>query len=293
MAESDDPRELGHVNGVEQGIGRGTPIKLRKLGGAIALTLKLINQTYHKHGLGRFPCWWLDTNAGSGRNVFRDQGVEFDCEGSPLLLRQHAAEYLGGRRLNAVLCDRDEGAIATLKRHLAPSGHQHYYDCVCCDNETAVVDFASRIRACENPAKALGCICLDPNGWFCRARATETGPPVRALQEFVKEFPRIDIIANLNARFYQLALGNPHNPDPPGPREVLACLKKQHWLVSATRVQGSFFFHVVGRNFRAGDHARLGWHHLDSEEGRHIILAVEGKRQGLFPYCEQPRSGGL
>jgi hypothetical protein len=87
MAEFDDPRELGHVNGVGQGIGRGTPIKLRKLGGAIALTLKLINQTYHKHGLGRFPCWWLDTNAGSGRNVFRDQGVEFDCEGSPLLLR--------------------------------------------------------------------------------------------------------------------------------------------------------------------------------------------------------------
>jgi hypothetical protein len=43
---------------------------------------------------------------------------------------------------------------------------------------------------------------------------------------------------------------------------------------------------AVGRNLKTGSHPALGFHHIDSDEGRFIMLKAEGKRQGVMTFNE-------
>jgi hypothetical protein len=216
-----------------------------------------------------FTFWFLDANAGSGHNDFAN------VPGSPVVFHLAADRWLRGLRRCAFLCDINRDAITHLSDRLGAWSSSSIL--LPYDNEEVLEVFAERIRSCENPRFAVGCIIADPNGyWYRNARGE--GPPIKGLVKFASEFPRIDIVLNLNARAYRLQRGQGHGVLPP--LEVLASLKKKYWLVRYTKHRGDHWLLAVGRNFETDPHSSLGFHRLDSEAGRAIMMLVEGGRQG-------------
>jgi hypothetical protein len=152
------------------------------------------------------------------------------------------------------------------------------------DNQEAIEVFAECIRRAERPKYAIGSILIDPNGYFYRNQAGD-GAPVDAVKWFSREFPRIDLILNLNIRTYQMQTAHGHAVE--APREVLRSLNKAHWLVGQTHTAGRRFLLAIGRNMPTGDHRALGLYRLESPQGQWIMNLAEGKRQHELP--ELPR----
>jgi hypothetical protein len=240
---------------VSQGQGAGTLDKERRIAAAVSISARIAD----KPRFAGYPFWILDCNAGSGWNA------KVNVPGSPLVLSEIAA---GFRHLRPVscFCDRDAVAIAELRRRLAPYPQSIIlHD----DNEVALQRFAATIRQREpNPHYALGVVLVDPNGYWYRS-ADGNGVPVIGLSAFVWEFPRIDLVLNLNAYTYQLQRGKGDAVLAPG--DVLASLNRKHWLVARTYVGQSRFILAVGRNWPVGDHKALGFYHAESPQGQAIL----------------------
>lgn len=247
-----------------QGQSTATADKERCIGSAITIGMTIANKAFGGKG---FRYWHLDANAGSGWND------DVDVPGSPLVFQYARAERLTDMQVEAFFCDMNVDRLKQLEARL----HQ-YPNCYCLpgDNEEAIDVFAQAIRSRENAQFAVGSVVVDPNGYWFRNQKGE-GAPVRALTEFSKEFPRIDIILNLNATAYKRQDGAGHEVMPP--RAVLESLNKSCWLVRRTVCRGADFLLAVGRNMKTGDHTSLGFHHLHSDAGMEVMLRVEGKRQ--------------
>jgi hypothetical protein len=254
-----------------QGQSVATLDKERCIASALSIGMKIANRAYSGRG---YRYWHLDCNSGSGWND------DVDVPGSPLVFHRAADEYLTGMKREAFFCDIDFDRLKILKNRISNQCSSY---CLPGDNEEAIQVFAERIRSSDNPRYAAGSVIVDPNGYWYRNSRGE-GPPVNALTEFSKEFERIDIILNLNATAYKRQVGAGFEMI--APRDVLFSLNRSHWLVRRTICRGSDFLLAVGRNLKTGSHPALGFHHIDSDEGRFIMLKAEGKRQGVMTFNE-------
>jgi hypothetical protein len=248
-----------------QGQSAATLDKERCLGSALTIGMNVGDRPKFS-GRG-FSYWHFDANAGSGWNDLA--GVD----GSPVVFHRVPDQHLRILKREAFFCDINVAALRELSGRLGDWPGYLFPD----DNEDALTVFAERIRQVERPEFAVGSIIVDPNGyWFRNAKGE--GAPVKSLTRFAAVFPCIDIVLNLNVRTYKLQRAQ--GQDVRSPIEVLESLRKKYWLVRRTQAGGDQFLLAVGRNIPTGDHKRLGFHKLDSDEGRHIMTIAHGKRQG-------------
>lgn len=253
-----------------QGQSLATIDKERRIGAALSVSMKIASAKFANKG---YRFWHFDANSGSGWNEM--VGVP----GSPLVFWQIARACLRGLQPAPFFCDIDPVAIGELKKRLDGSGDRS--SLLPGDNQEAIEVFAEVIRRSGERSKfVVGSVLIDPNGYFYRD-ANGFGAPVEAIQWFTREFPRIDLLLNLNVRTYQLQHAQRHAVR--SPRELLGALNKTHWLVGRAYVGHARFLLAVGRNMDAGDHRAIGLHRLGSPEGQLILNAAEGSRQDELP----------
>lgn len=268
-----------------QGQGGGTLDKERKIGSAESIGMTIANGLAKRQAWRQsVPYFHLDLNAGSGWNEIAE------CPGSPVVFCELAQQQITAMPLYAWFCDKNQAAIDKLERWLTHYGHlpQSGISLLCEDNRSAIVRFAEQVRRRDRPQYAIGSLLCDPNAWFYRAK-DGAGVPVEEVIEFAAEFPKIDIILNINYRFYNMAQGVDRRRRLRGkqdsfsvlsPDEIRARLNRKHWLVSHQHFGGDRFWLAIGRNVPTGDHRRLGLVHWDSPEGRQVMNTVAGGRQG-------------
>lgn len=263
----------------QQGQSLATIDKERRIGAALSVGMQIASAKFGHMG---FNYWHFDANAGPGWNSL------VNTAGSPLVFWQVATACLSGLRPAPFFCDIDTDALRRLQVRMrsAPTLAERSV-LLPGDNQDALEVFAEVIRARERrPQFAVGSVLIDPNGYFYR-NPKGIGAPIDALKWFTREFPRIDVVLNLNIRTYQMQAAHGHNVLPP--REVLASLNKQHWLVAQANVSngngkgGNRFLLAVGRNVETGDHKKLQLYKHTSEHGEYILNMAEGKRQNDLP----------
>ena len=267
-----------------QGQGGGTLDKERKIGSAEALGMTVAN------GLAKRATWrqtkpyfHLDLNAGSGWNEIAG------CPGSPLVFLELAQQKLTALPIYAWFCDINPVAIDKLEKCLIQYGHlpQQGVSLLCEDNQSVIGRYAEQIRRRDRPEHALGSLLCDPNAWFYRNREG-VGVPVEEIFAFAEEFPKIDIILNVNYRLYGMQRGAGQVVLSPG--EIRAMMNRMHWVVSRQHLGGNNrFWLAVARNLSTGDHKGLGLHHWDSAEGQYIMRIVTGDRQGELDFPKQQK----
>lgn len=254
-----------------QGQSLATIDKERRIGAALSVSMRIASRTLGGRG---FTFWHFDANAGSGWNE------KINTAGSPLVFWQVAEMCLKGFKPAAFFCDLDLDAMRRLQGRLrgitaaAPASFL-----LPGDNQDGLEVFAENIRRAERPRFAMGSVVVDPNGYYYR-NPKGVGAPISALKWFCREFPRIDIVLNLNIRTYQLQASQGHDVLPP--REVFAALNRKHWLVAQANVSTGRFLLAVGRNIETGDHKSLQLYRHDSAEGEYILNMAHGKRQGML-----------
>ena len=263
-----------------QGQSLGTIYKERRIGSALSVCMRIAVSRFGGKG---YQFWYLDSNAGSGMNDL--VGVE----GSPLVFYRQADQWLSTMPPQAFFAEIDENRVRQLWRRIQASNWRERSRLIPRDNEKALKIFGQCIEQHENPRHAVGAILVDPNGWFDRAKNGE-GVPVEGLFEFVKKFPKIDLILNLNVRSYQLARTQQWGERLLSVRELMPKLRKRYWLLGRVQPPGSRFILMIGRNIETRPHTRLGLHLADSAEGREIIEWAEGHRQSNLPQLSLPRT---
>jgi hypothetical protein len=273
---------------VKQGQGDGTLDKERKIGSAESIGMRMANFWAKKNAWRQTrPYFHLDLNAGSGWNEIAG------CPGSPMVFCELAQRQLTAMPVYAWFCDYDAAAIAKLEHWLVHYGHlpQSGLSLLCEDNKSVIGRFAEQVRRRDRPQHALGSLLCDPNAWFYRAKNGGGGVPVDEVIQFAEEFLKIDIILNINYRWYSQAQGKDSKLRLVGkeeqfaalsPDEIRTKLKRRHWLVSRQTFGKNRFWLAIGRNHPTGDHRKLGMYHWDSEEGLQIMNMVNGERQGNF-----------
>ena len=249
-----------------QGQGSGTEFKERGIKAALTVSLKIAA----KPSLSMFRYWHIDLNSGCGFNE------KANCFGSPVAFID-AAQENGREDYAAFFVDMDGGAIQKLEKNVLKDNARCFS--FIGDNKEALPIIAQYIKnSGDNPQYAHGSILVDPNGYFGK----ET--PHEQLIEFSKEFPRIDIILNLNTRQHTLFSANIRKERKgwtkekfnPSLSEIPMIFNKSYWLIRGEIGSGDKFVLMVGRNIKAGDHKALGFCHLDSETGQRIVNKVEG-----------------
>ncbi len=256
-----------------QGQSLATIDKERRIGSALSIGMQIASAKFSGSG---FKFWHFDANAGSGWND------EIGVAGSPLVFWDVARACLRGMEPMPFFCDIDREALRSLQRRLMGDPEASEKSVLLPgDNEEAIEVFAETIRRSERPEYAVGSVLVDPNGYFYRGRDGK-GPPSNALGWFCREFPRIDVVLNLNIRTYSMQLERGHAVIPPD--QVLASLRKRHWLVGRAYVAQSRFLLAIGRNVATGDHRRLRLYDSGSVAGRLILDAAAGRRQQEIGY---------
>jgi len=262
---------MRHASDTSQGQSLATIDKERRIGAALSVSMRIASRALGGKG---YTFWHFDANAGSGWNE------KINTPGSPLVFWQVADVCLSGFKPAAFFCDLDVDAMRRLQsrlRSIPGSASASYL--LPGDNQEGLEVFAECIRRSEKTKYAMGSVVIDPNGYYYR-NPKGIGAPIYALQWFCREFPRIDIVLNLNIRTYQLQASQGHNVLPP--REVLYGLNRKHWLVAQAHVSTGRFLLAVGRNFETGDHKNLQLYRHDSAEGEYILNMADGKRQGVL-----------
>jgi hypothetical protein len=253
-----------------QGQGASTPDKERRIGAALAVSAKIANS---KFGRFRPPFHILDTNCGSGWNKAAD------CPGSPIVAHVIADQHLPQMRPHLFACDISSDMIKRLRVRLQAEPHHLARTFLFeGDNEEAVRLFAGGINRMErNPQHAVGAIIVDPNGYWYRSREG-LGAPINTLPRFCQRYPKIDLILNLNMRWFRMARAHPWGTVVEDPITLLLRMKS-HWLVSRPGNGSTSFLIAVGRNIPTREHRALGFHALSSDEGKSIVAAACGGRQ--------------
>lgn len=256
-----------------QGQSSATLDKERHLASALSISMRILSGKFAGRG---YRYWHFDANAGCGWND------EVDVIGSPIVFHRVADQYLIGMDREAFFCDLNSNAIKQLELRLQNESRESQRSFLFpYDNEEVLEVFAEYIRKSgERKEYATGSVIVDPNGYWYRDKNGQ-GAPIKALTEFTKEFPRIDVILNLNTRAYKLQRSHEHNVMRPA--DVLASLNKSDWLVKRTHTGHNEYLLAVGRNFPTGSH--LQFCKLSSDGGRHIMTMIEGDRQGKLPLC--------
>jgi three-Cys-motif partner protein len=229
-----------------------------------------------------FPFWYADLNAGCGWNQSRG------CDGSPVVFLKCARDFC--RHYRAFFCDCDAGALQQLRHRLTsdlgPSPGSIQLEEM--DNADFLPLFAQKIRAVEDPKYAFGAILVDPNGF-------PHGFPLPALGRFSEEFPRLDIILNVNARLLRNAIAYREKKNPNwGVRwpattvlEIADQVSRPYWTIRnpPPNGHGDYFITLVGRGIRHGAQRDLGFFHLDTPIGQRIareMKHVEVEQRLLF-----------
>jgi len=260
-----------------QGQGATTQFKQYCFHAALAINLTI----YRKYPW--LTVWHLDMHSGSGWND------KVNCPGSPFEYLSSIRQY-GISRWRAYFCDRDQKAIEGLKRFIQNNPHCHP---LCMDNREALKVFRRDIEAREKyPHLAMGTILVDPNGYpfhrpdpvaLLNRKNKPPEFPMEEFGEFCQLFRRIDVILNLNVNHRCALRGCKErrmvgfaNAKGLALDELPRFLNRQHWLIRAPLARGGHkFLMMVGRNYRVGDHRKLGFFHLDSHEGQAIVNAIE------------------
>lgn len=256
-----------------QGQSLATIDKERRIAAAISVGMRIASVPKFRGKGYRF--WHFDANCGSGWNQ------RVNVPGSPLVFWHVAKTCLVGLEASPFFCDIDQASMRELQNRLSTNPNAAAKSWLLpYDNQEALEVFAEMIRRSERSQFAVGSILVDPNTYYYRDQ-NGRGAPVDALKWFTREFPRIDVILNLNIRDYQLQKS--HHREMLPPRELLASLSKEHWLIARAYVGHARFVLAVGRNKFAGDHRALGFHHLESPVAQLILSVAEGKRQHELP----------
>lgn len=159
--------------------------------------------------------------------------------------------------------------------------------CIYGNNREILPHVASMIRKVEhNPQFAMGTVLCDPNGYFYGDAV-----PAEELRRFCIEFPRIDVILNLNVTTRRWIRGSIEkrmrgweNATCLRLDELPAFLSRRYWLIRNLVGRGGHqFVLMVGRNYQLGDHRAMGFFHLDSGEGQAIVARVERPRNYSSP----------
>jgi hypothetical protein len=255
-----------------QGQGKTTMDKQRCIASAFSVNMKIMNGFVEKNPWAKkYTFFHFDANAGSGWND------EANVPGSPLVFHAMADEHMPSIKRMAFFCDKNETALNQLQCRLSanPSHVERSY-ILPGDNEDALVAFGKYIIQRENPMHALGCLMMDPNGYWYRNKQGD-GPPTKIAQEFVTVFPKIDVVLNMNVRSMRTMRSWSWGANVPMPHDVLTLLNKKYWLIRRTHYGSDEFLLAVGRNAATGDHSAIGLHHLDSEMGQKIMAKIEGR----------------
>lgn len=250
-----------------QGQSLATIDKERCIGSALSLGMQVAASK-----LSRYTFWHFDANSGCGWND------KVDVAGSPLVFWALADQRMPHMDVRAFFADWHRPSMDSLLERLKPMGRAEARSYLLPgDNAEGIEVFAEAIRQSgDRPQFAVGSLIVDPNGYFYRNQKGE-GAPVEQVLAFAREFPRIDIILNLNVRTYRLQKSQGHALLMP--REIFAALDKKHWLVRRTHCGRDEFMLAIGRNFPTGEHKGLGMHGLSTEAGQHVISLAEGRRQ--------------
>lgn len=248
--------------------------KERRLGSAMFIGTKIANKKLP--GRTYFSC---DLNSGPGWND------KVNVPGTPLVFHNIADANLNSMRSEAFFIDKNPVAVRALLSKIKENPYwEERSSLFVGDNEEGLEVFAERIRQADRAEYATGHVIGDPDGYWYN-----TGLPSLILPKFSLEFPRIDIILNLNISFYWKARSHAWGKSIPSPAEVLKLLNKRFWIIAKTACGGNVFLVAVGRNVETGDHRALGLHRLESDEGRHIMTIMEGGRQGKLDLPELSR----
>ncbi len=172
----------------KQGEGSNT---LRKESAFYDLLLMVFRMTKR----GDRPHWFLDLNSGSGVNA--------NCDGSPLVAIRAAIDADRDAPVRLHFCDVDPERSDSL--HLACFGQvlrlPPESEISVCTMDNA--DFLRHMTATileEEGSTATGTVLCDPNGF-------PHGCPVDALDDFMRTFPRMDLILNLNLSLFAMVDG--------------------------------------------------------------------------------------
>jgi hypothetical protein len=249
-----------------QGQGATTEQKERGIKGTLAISLDIADKPH----LCRFPFWHIDLHSGSGFNK------QAQCFGSPIAFLEAVRE--NPRPFRAFFVDINGACVVDLERRLVagyPAEAQFCHSFIG-DNQGLLPVVGNLIRQSENPRYAVGSLLSDPNGWT-------DDVPLKELANFAAEFPRIDLIFNLNVRWYRLAQGQIAkglegwvNKDIPSISDFPGRFSRKYWLLrKVIQSKGAPFVMLVGRNIQAGDWKAFGFHHLESDFARAEIERIE------------------
>lgn len=237
-----------------------------------------------------WPYWHIDCNSGCGIN---DRSGDV-CDGSPIVFLKEAVA--SGRCFHSYFCDKDETATKDLNARVASVGirYPNIAEVVCEDNGAFLRRMAIRIRSAENPKYAIGSVIVDPNGFQSQR---ESAYPRDALKEFAQEFPRIDLILNLNISLFARVQGCKRNSIKgfdawPTIDELMDELNRRHWLVrSPGKNPGEKFVTLVGRNIESGQNKIHEFYRRESVEGRHILEKLSRPPVGQleFQFMEEKK----
>lgn len=218
----------------------------------------------------QFTHWHIDLNAGCGINDL------VGCIGTPLAFVQQAELIRANYR--AFFVDINESAIERLEREYIANNPRCYS--FHCDNREVLPVITEMIKARErNYHYAWGTLIVDPNGYFGDA------VPHEQLIEFAHQFPRMDMIFNLNIRTYQLGKAHIEAGIKAGWRNKfwpsIECFPKifnrEHWLIRHVVGTKARFALLVGRTKKTGDHRSLKLVWMNSPEGIAVLNKIESR----------------
>lgn len=262
------------MQALTQGQGSSTEMKERGILAALEVNLKLCSD--QRKFIERFPYWHIDLHSGGGWNE------DVNCIGSPLAFLQAIAKY-STKKYRAYFCDNNAKLVEQLRSRpeIAKNDRCHIF---CRDNRDILPLVAARIRSSgDRPCYAMGSILVDPNG--CLYGGKEPAVPMRELEVFCREFPRIDILINFNLRTWRMLRGciqrnmkgfEGKASENPAPSDVPKFFGKEHWLIrDRLRRAGDDFIFFIGRNYPMDGHANLGFYRLDTPRGQTILRRAE------------------
>lgn len=249
-----------------------------------------------------FDYWHIDLNAGGGFNH------EADCDGSPLVFVREACKV--SRTFRAYFCDHDGSLVDELRDRLVSfallaDGSGPNPDCLfpagshftfaCCDNADFLPRVAQHIRNQEtNSRHAVGTCLCDPNGY-------PHGFPTEALMAFAHEFPKIDLILNLNVSLFARVRGAKASRNEktgkgfrnwPELGELVGRFPRPHWWLRNPpphRGTGDRFITFLGRTYRPDRGRFADFLPLKSRIGQEILRTLRHNADGLLPFMwEEP-----